>query len=91
MTPPNLNKLNETCRLGGVILCVRALCTRASAQVLPADRGYEINDILAYAASAGMETVMPPKKNRREQRRSIADGRKRDDPLEISNMDFYQS
>ena len=53
--------------------------------------GYEINDILAYAVSAGMETVIPPKKNRREQRRSIADGRKRDDPLEISNMDFYQS
>ena len=62
MTPPNLNKLNETCRLGGVILCVRALRTKASTQVLPADRGYEINDILAYAASAGMETVMPPQK-----------------------------
>ena len=39
-----------------------------SAEVLLADRGYDINAILAYAASAGMETVIPPKKNRKEQR-----------------------
>ena len=39
-----------------------------SAQVMLADRGYDTNDILAYAVSAGMETVIPPKKNRREQR-----------------------
>ena len=39
-----------------------------SAQVLLADRGYDTNAILAYAASAGMETVIPPKKNRKEQR-----------------------
>ncbi len=38
------------------------------AEVLLADRGYDTNDILAYAVSAGMETVIPPKKNRREQR-----------------------
>lgn len=36
-----------------------------SAEVLLADRGYDTNDILAYAVSAGMETVIPPKKNRR--------------------------
>ena len=39
-----------------------------SAQVLLADRGYDTNTILAYAVSAGMETVIPPKKNRKEQR-----------------------
>ncbi len=33
-----------------------------------ADRGYDTNDILAYASSAGMEAVIPPKKNRMEQR-----------------------
>jgi transposase len=33
-----------------------------------ADRGYDTNDILAYAVSAGMEPVIPPKKNRKEQR-----------------------
>ena len=39
-----------------------------SAEVLLADRGYDTNDILAYAVSAGMEVVIPPKKNRKEQR-----------------------
>ena len=39
-----------------------------SAEVLLADRGYDTNDILAYAVSAGMQTVIPPKKNRMEQR-----------------------
>ena len=38
-----------------------------SAEALPADRGYDTNDILAYAVSAGMEPVIPPKKNRKEQ------------------------
>ena len=33
-----------------------------------ADRGYDTNDILAYAVSARMQPVIPPKKNRREQR-----------------------
>lgn len=33
-----------------------------------ADRGYDTNDILTYATSAGMEAVIPPKKNRKEQR-----------------------
>ena len=39
-----------------------------SAEVLLADRGYDTNDILAYAVSAGMEAVIPPKKNRKQQR-----------------------
>ena len=33
-----------------------------------ADRGYDTNAILAYVVSAGMEAVIPPKKNRKEQR-----------------------
>ena len=39
-----------------------------SAETLLADRGYDTNEILAYAISAGMEPVIPPKKNRKEQR-----------------------
>lgn len=39
-----------------------------SAETLLADRGYDTNAILSYAASAGMETVIPPKKNRKELR-----------------------
>ena len=39
-----------------------------SAETLLADRGYDTNDILSYAVSAGMEPVIPPKKNRKEQR-----------------------
>ena len=39
-----------------------------SAEILLADRGYDTNDILAYAVSAGMEPVIPPKRNRKEQR-----------------------
>ncbi len=35
---------------------------------LLADRGYDTNDILAHAVSAGREPVIPPKKNRKEQR-----------------------
>lgn len=38
------------------------------AEVLLTDRGYDTNTILAYTASAGMEAVIPPKKNRKEQR-----------------------
>ena len=40
-----------------------------SAEVLLADRGYDTNDILAHAVSVGMQTVIPPKKDRREQRK----------------------
>ena len=39
-----------------------------SAQTLLTDWGYDTNDILAYAVSAGMELVIPSKKNRKEQR-----------------------
>ena len=39
-----------------------------SVEVLLADRGNDTNDIVAYAVSAGMEPVIPPKKNRKEQR-----------------------
>ena len=39
-----------------------------SAETLLADRGYDTNEILAYAISAGMDPVIPPKKNRKEQR-----------------------
>ena len=55
--------------------CTRAYCKEAvhliegiSAETLLADRGYDTNDILSYAVSAGMEPVIPPKKNRKEQR-----------------------
>ena len=39
-----------------------------SAEILLADRGYDTNDILAYAVSARMEPVIPPKKNHKKQR-----------------------
>ena len=39
-----------------------------SVEILLADRGYDTNDILVYAVSAGMEPVIPPKKSRKEQR-----------------------
>ena len=39
-----------------------------SAEILLADRGYDTNDVLAYAVSTGMKPVIPPKKNRKEQR-----------------------
>ena len=35
---------------------------------LCSDRGYDTNDILSYAVLAGMEPVIPPKKNRKGQR-----------------------
>ena len=38
-----------------------------SAEILLADRGYDTNDILAYAVSAWMKPVIPPEKNRKEQ------------------------
>jgi len=36
------------------------------AEYLLADRGYDTNEILAYAVSAGMEPVIPSPKNRKE-------------------------
>jgi transposase len=38
------------------------------AQYLLADRGYDINEIIAVAQRSAMEVVIPPKKNRKEQR-----------------------
>ena len=39
-----------------------------AAQYLLADRGYDTNEIITVAQSSGMEAVIPPKKNRKEQR-----------------------
>ena len=39
-----------------------------SAEALLADRGYDTDEIVCYALSQGMEVVIPPKKNRKEQR-----------------------
>ncbi len=38
------------------------------AEALLADQGYDANDILVYAVSAGMQTAIPSKKNRKKQR-----------------------
>jgi transposase len=50
-------------------------CTQAhqliegiSAENLLADRGYDSDSIVTQAKSQGMEVVIPPKKNRKEQR-----------------------
>ena len=39
-----------------------------SAETLLAERGYDTNALLSYVASADIETVIPPKKNRKQQR-----------------------
>ena len=39
-----------------------------TAEVLLADRGYDSNNIIEYATETGMQVVIPPKKNRIEQR-----------------------
>jgi transposase len=39
-----------------------------AAQYLLADRGYDTNEILAFAQGSGIEAVIPPKKNRKAQR-----------------------
>ena len=38
------------------------------AENLLADRGYDTSEIVSYATTAGMNVVIPPKKNRKEQR-----------------------
>ncbi len=45
-----------------------ALIEGILAEFLFADRGYDTNEIIEYARSIGVEIVIPPKKNRREQR-----------------------
>ena len=39
-----------------------------NADALLADRAYDTDEIIALAQEAGMETVIPPKKNRKVQR-----------------------
>jgi transposase len=39
-----------------------------NAQALLADRGYDVNELIEPARSAGMQIVIPPKKNRLVQR-----------------------
>ena len=39
-----------------------------SADALLADRGYDANEIVAYALDAGMDVVIPSKKNRKHPR-----------------------
>ena len=39
-----------------------------SAETLLADRGYDTNQIIAYAAGVGMNIVIPAKRNRKRQR-----------------------
>ena len=53
----------------------RADCSQActlikgiSAEALLADRGYDTDAIVAYALNEGMEVIIPPKRNRKEQR-----------------------
>ena len=53
----------------------RADCTQAialidgiDAEALLADRGYDVNSIIEQAIKQGMSIVIPPKKNRKEQR-----------------------
>jgi len=50
------------CKLG------EKLIENIDAETLLADRGYDTNAIVEAAKAAGMEVVIPPKKNRREQR-----------------------
>jgi len=38
------------------------------AQALLADRGYDTDKVIEFAKEADMEVVIPPKKNRKEQR-----------------------
>lgn len=45
-----------------------ALIDGITAQFLLADRGYDTNQIVDYAVSNGIQPVIPPKRNRIEQR-----------------------
>jgi len=45
-----------------------ALIEGILAEFLFADKGYDTNEILEYAKKMGIEVVIPPKKNRLEQR-----------------------
>jgi transposase len=45
-----------------------ALIDGFAAEYLLADRGYDSNEIIHKAVSAGMQAVIPPRKNRKKQR-----------------------
>ena len=45
-----------------------ALIDGITAQFLLADRGYDTNEIIEYAISNGIQPVIPPKRNRLDQR-----------------------
>ena len=45
-----------------------ALIDGISAQALPADCGYDTDEIGSYCVEHGIEAVIPPKKNRKTQR-----------------------
>jgi transposase len=45
-----------------------ALIDGFSAQCLLADRGYDTNALIETAIAAGMQIVIPPKRNRKQQR-----------------------
>lgn len=47
---------------------VKELISEIEAQKLLADRGYDTNEVIEYLQSRGMEVVIPPKSNRRDQR-----------------------
>ena len=55
---------------GTVADCTEAvnLIDGITAEMLLADKGYDSNAILEKAVQQGMETVIPPKKNRKNQR-----------------------
>ena len=55
---------------GNVADCTQAakLIDGFKADCLLADRGYDSNEIIEKALKQGMEVVIPPKKNRKEQR-----------------------
>jgi transposase len=55
---------------GTVADCTQAagLIDGLTAEMLLADKGYDSNAILERALSQGMQPVIPPKKNRKEQR-----------------------
>ena len=50
------------CKLG------KELIANIQAQVLLADKGYDTNAIIQAALEAGMQVVIPPKSNRKDQR-----------------------
>jgi len=56
---------------GNIADCTEAeyLISDIKAKAILADKGYDTNQIVEMAQNAGMEVVIPPKSNRREQRK----------------------